>query len=61
VAAFVVYREGVHPTEEDIRAYCKEQMENHKIPAVIIPTEEIPRTPTGKILKRELRERLSGQ
>jgi len=61
VAAFVVYREGVQPTEEDIRAYCKEQMENHKIPAVIIPTEEIPRTPTGKILKRELRERLKGQ
>ncbi len=61
VAAFVVYREGVQPTEEDIQAYCKEQMENHKIPAVIIPTEEIPRTPTGKILKRELRERLKGQ
>jgi len=61
VAAFVVYREGVQPTEEDVRAYCKEQMENHKIPAVLIPVEEIPRTPTGKILKRELRERLKGQ
>ncbi len=61
VAAFIVYREGVEPTEEDIRAYCKEQMENHKIPSVLIPTKEIPRTPTGKILKRELRERLKGQ
>jgi len=61
VAAFVVYREGAQPTEEDVQAYCKGQMENHKIPAVLIPVEEIPRTPTGKILKRELRERLKGQ
>jgi acyl-CoA synthetase (AMP-forming)/AMP-acid ligase II len=61
VAAFVVYENGAQPTEEDIKAFCKEQMENHKIPTVIIPTEEIPRTPTGKILKRELREWLKGQ
>jgi len=61
VAAFVVYQEGLHPSDEDILSYCKEQMENHKIPAVLIPTEEIPRTPTGKILKRELRERLADQ
>jgi acyl-CoA synthetase (AMP-forming)/AMP-acid ligase II len=61
VAAFVVYEEAVQLTEEDIKAYCQEQMENHKIPALILPTQEIPRTPTGKILKRELRERLKGQ
>ncbi len=60
VAAFVVCAEGARPTEEEIKTYCKEQMENHKIPSVIIPTEAIPRTPTGKILKRELRERLKG-
>jgi acyl-CoA synthetase (AMP-forming)/AMP-acid ligase II len=61
VAAFVVYEEGPNPTEEAVQAYCREQMENHKIPTVLISTEEIPRTPTGKILKRELRERLKGQ
>jgi acyl-CoA synthetase (AMP-forming)/AMP-acid ligase II len=61
VAAFVAYEQGARPAEEDIKAYCKDQMENHKIPAVILPAEEIPRTPTGKILKRELRERLKGQ
>jgi len=61
VAAFVVYEEAVQPAEDDIKAYCREQMENHKIPTLILPTEEIPRTPTGKILKRELRERLKGQ
>ena len=61
VAAFVVYKRGLQLTEEEIKAHCQEQMENHKIPAVFIPAEEIPRTPTGKILKRELRERLEGR
>jgi acyl-CoA synthetase (AMP-forming)/AMP-acid ligase II len=61
VAAFVVYEEAVHPTETEVKEFCREHMENHKIPALILPTEEIPRTPTGKILKRELRERLKGQ
>ncbi len=61
VAAFVVYDEGVSVGEEDVKTYCAEQMENHKIPVAILPIEEIPRTPTGKILKRELRERLKGQ
>jgi fatty-acyl-CoA synthase len=60
VAAFVVYEQAVQPSEEEIKGYCAEQMENHKIPTLILPTEEIPRTPTGKILKRELRERLKG-
>jgi acyl-CoA synthetase (AMP-forming)/AMP-acid ligase II len=33
-------------------------MEDHKIPAIIVFIHEIPRTPTGKILKKELREML---
>jgi acyl-CoA synthetase (AMP-forming)/AMP-acid ligase II len=61
VTAFVVYEDGTPITEEDIKAYCARQMENHKIPVSIIPIDEIPRTPTGKILKRELRDRLQGQ
>jgi acyl-CoA synthetase (AMP-forming)/AMP-acid ligase II len=60
VAAFLVYDEGASVSEEEIRAYCAEHMENHKIPVAIFPIHEIPRTPTGKILKRELRERLEG-
>jgi len=58
VAAFIVVDEGVSISEEDVRAYCGEQMENHKIPTAIFPIQEIPRTPTGKILKRDLREML---
>ncbi len=58
VAAFVVCAQGVSVTEEEIKAYCAGQMENHKIPVAVFVIPEIPRTPTGKILKRELRERL---
>ncbi len=58
VAAFLVYDEGVSVSEEDVKTYCADQMENHKIPVAIFPIDEIPRTPTGKILKRELREKL---
>ena len=61
VAAFVVYQRGAALTEDDIKAHCRKQMENQKVPAVIFPIEEIPRTPTGKILKRELRERIQSR
>ena len=61
VAAFVVFEEGAVISEEDIKEYGKRQMENHKVPAAILPIQEIPRTPTGKVLKRNLRERLPNQ
>ncbi|MFO7964269.1 MAG: AMP-binding protein [Desulfobacterales bacterium] len=58
VAAFIVFEDEASLSKEDITAYCSHHMENHKIPAAIIPIREIPRTPTGKILKRNLREML---
>ncbi len=60
VAAFVVREAGSEVSEEAIEAYCAERMANHKIPTQILFVEEIPRTPTGKILKRQLRETLQG-
>ena len=58
VAAFIVLQEGAQVTKDEIKEYCAQRMENHKIPAIIVFTHEIPRTPTGKILKKELRETL---
>ena len=58
VAAFIVLQEGIQVTQEAIKEYCTQRMENHKIPAIIVFIREIPRTPTGKILKKELREML---
>ena len=58
VAAFIVPEKGVQVSESEIQNYCKEKMANYKIPSTIIFIDEIPRTPTGKILKRELRQKL---
>ncbi|MCJ7774737.1 MAG: AMP-binding protein [Desulfobacterales bacterium] len=58
VCAFIVRNEDPLVTEEDIKQFCKLEMQNHKIPTIIIFIDEIPRTPTGKILKRELRDKL---
>ncbi len=59
VAAFVVLEKGSEVTEENIKAYCAPRMANQKIPVTIVFVDTIPRTPTGKILKRELREFLN--
>jgi fatty-acyl-CoA synthase len=58
VAAFIVPEEGSQITEEDIQVYCADKMANYKIPTTIIYIDKIPRTPTGKILKRDLRLKL---
>ncbi len=58
VAAFIVRSQDSQISEDDIKAYCGKQMANQKIPETIIFTDEIPRTPTGKILKRNLRKLL---
>jgi fatty-acyl-CoA synthase len=58
-AAFVVSSEGETVTESEIQEYCGYHLANEKIPAAVVFIEEIPRTPTGKILKRDLREMLT--
>ncbi|MBU2549442.1 MAG: AMP-binding protein, partial [Proteobacteria bacterium] len=59
VAAFVVLHDGANLSEADVKAFCEPRMQNHKIPVTVVFTDEIPRTPTGKILKRDLREMLT--
>jgi acyl-CoA synthetase (AMP-forming)/AMP-acid ligase II len=58
VAAFVVRDESVELSQEVIAEHCGRHMANQKIPTHIVFADEIPRTPTGKILKRELKQRL---
>jgi acyl-CoA synthetase (AMP-forming)/AMP-acid ligase II len=60
VAAFVVFEEDVRVTDDDIKEFCGKEMANQKVPATIISVDEIPRTPTGKILKKDLRDMLGG-
>ena len=56
VRAFVSLRSGEHATEQDIVAWAKREMGGPKVPREVIVLPELPKNPTGKILKRELRE-----
>jgi fatty-acyl-CoA synthase len=54
--AFVVLREGKQLTEADVVEFCREGLADYKRPRKVTFMTELPRNPTGKILKRELRE-----
>ncbi|SET94460.1 fatty-acyl-CoA synthase [Marinobacter segnicrescens] len=54
--ALVVPEEGEEPTLEDIQTYCSEHLARFKVPKHLAVVEELPRTATGKVLKRELRK-----
>ena len=57
VVAFVALKEGQRIPEEDLVSYCRERMAAYKYPRRIEFLEEVPKTATGKFLRRELRER----
>jgi long-chain acyl-CoA synthetase len=57
--AFVVLREGFGPSEaldQELRSFVADRLSRHKQPREIRFVEAIPRTPSGKILRRELRK-----
>lgn len=56
VTAVVKLKAGVSASEAEIMAYCKDNLSSFKVPKKIIFVEGLPKTPTGKILKREMRE-----
>jgi long-chain acyl-CoA synthetase len=53
----VVVRRDPALTEADVRAYCKVNLTGYKQPRVVEFRDELPKTPVGKVLRRELRER----
>jgi long-chain acyl-CoA synthetase len=57
VKAFVSLRPGTSATEEELIAFTKERMAAYKYPRQIEFLDEIPKTVTGKLLRRELRAR----
>jgi fatty-acyl-CoA synthase len=52
--AFVVVRDGTALTEDEVRAYVRENLANYKVPREVVFLDELPRNPTGKVLKRTL-------
>lgn len=54
VKAFVVLREGMMATEEEIISYCRQKMAAYKAPRAIEFREALPKTAVGKTLRRQL-------
>ncbi len=57
VRAFVVKRSGTELDEGAIKAFVRERLSGAKVPRDFVFLDALPRNPTGKVLKRELRER----
>lgn len=53
--AFVILHEGATATEAELRAFCRENIAAYKVPREVHIARELPRGPTGKILKRALK------
>ena len=52
--AFVVLHEGASLDEEAAREYVRDNLARYKVPREVVFLDELPRNPTGKVLKREL-------
>jgi fatty-acyl-CoA synthase len=52
--AFVVVRDGAALTEDEVRQYVRENLASYKVPREVVFLDELPRNPTGKVLKRTL-------
>ena len=60
VAAVIKLKAGAAATEAEIMEHCRMHLSSFKIPKKIIFVEALPKTPTGKILKRQMRESYKG-
>ncbi len=52
--AFVVVVPGASPDADELRAYVRANLARYKVPKEIVFTDELPRNPTGKVVKAEL-------
>ena len=59
VAAFVVLKDGLKVSEKELITYCTERLADYKCPKSIRIVKDIPKGPTGKLLKRELAKEFS--
>ena len=60
VTAVVVLKPGVELTEAQVIAHCASQLAHFKTPKGVVFVDALPKNPSGKLLKRELRLRFEG-
>jgi long-chain acyl-CoA synthetase len=56
VKSFLVLKDGESASEEEMIAYCRQHLADFKCPKTIVFLDDIPKGPTGKLLKKSLRE-----
>jgi fatty-acyl-CoA synthase len=55
--AVVVLKPGTKTTEEELLEFCRSRLSHYKCPRSVEFMESLPKTGTGKLLKRELRQK----
>jgi long-chain acyl-CoA synthetase len=55
VKAYIILHENQSLTYEELKAYLKDKLARYKIPTLCAFVKDLPRNPTGKVLKKELR------
>jgi len=58
--AVVVVKKGEEATAEELMEYCRANLASFKRPRSVVFTDELPRNPMGKIIKKQLREEYGG-
>lgn len=58
IAAVVIVKEGMRVEEDELMAHARDQLAHFKVPKRIVFVDVLPTNPSGKILKRELRDTL---
>ncbi len=61
VIAIVVIAPDQEVKEEDVIDFCKKDLAGYKVPKKIFITDALPRNPSGKLLKNELRKKYAEQ
>jgi long-chain acyl-CoA synthetase len=53
--AYIVPKTGVSPDSDSIIAYCREHLAAYKVPRAVQFVDDLPKTSTGKVMRRELK------
>lgn len=60
VVAFVVKSPGADVSEDDLMSFARERLAKYKSPKEVRFVPELPKSPIGKVLKRDLRDQIHG-
>lgn len=60
VTAIIVLKDGANVTKDDVTRFCKSKLSTFKVPKYVDFADSLPKNPSGKVLKRALRDQYEG-